>query len=130
MYGIPGLDDEETLQQIFGSVPLDNEPQPNVQAQQAQAPVLAQLLAPQQLEEMTADGSDIAQALRAEGEGQAASAAAAGRNRIAQQSAANQNAMAQDAQSRGGGLLSSLLKIGANIAMNKWISGMIPKRGA
>lgn len=130
MYGIQGLNDEELWQQILGATPPETEPQPDVQAQQAQAPALAQLLAPQQLEEMTTDGSDIAQALRAEGEQQAATAAAAGQNRMAQQQAANNAAMQQAQQGRDGGLLSSLLKIGANIALNKWIGGMFPKRGA
>ena len=125
MYGIPGFDDEEALQQYL--MTQNEAPNEGFQAQQMQYPELAQLLGggggvTQQLEDMSEGGSDTAQAMAALGQ-QLGANAAAGRNRIAQQAQADQ-------QSKGGGLLGSLLKIGANIAMNNWIGGMFPKKGA
>lgn len=134
MYGIPGFDDEEALQQYL--MTQNEAPNEGFQAQQMQYPELAQLLGgggggvTQQLEDMGENGSDVAQAMAALGQQMGANAAAAGRNRMAQQAQANQAAMQQANQSSGGGLLGSLLKIGANIAMNKWIGGMFPKTGA
>lgn len=131
MYGIQGFDDEETLRQLL--MPNNETDGGDFQAQPTQAPELAQLLAggtEQPLQDMSELGSGNAQNMADVGRQIANSAMAAGANRIAQQQTANQAAMQQDQQSRGGGsLLGSLLKIGANIALNKWIGGMFPKRG-
>lgn len=134
MYGIPGFDDEEALQQYL--MAQSEAPNEGFQAQQMQYPELAQLLGgggggvTQQLEDMSEGGSDTAQSMAALGQQMGANAAAAGRNRIAQQAQASQAAMQEAQQSKGGGLLGSLLKIGANIALNNWIGGMFPKKGA
>ncbi|MBR1646046.1 MAG: hypothetical protein IJ685_04620 [Selenomonadaceae bacterium] len=138
MYRIPGLNDEESnnlfnqyLQEgLLGEAP----PPEGFQAQQPQTPELAQGLlggdVTQQMQDMSEGGSDTAQSMAALGQHLGETAAAAGRSRIAQQQAANQAAMQQDQQSKGGGLLGGLLKLGANIALNKWIGGMFPKKGA
>lgn len=85
MYGIPGFDDEEALQQYL--MAQNEAPNEGFQAQQMQYPELAQLLGgggvTQQLEDMSENGSDVAQAMAALGQQMGANAAA-GRNRIAQ----------------------------------------------
>lgn len=133
MYGIPGFDDEEALQQYL--MAQSKAPNEGFQAQQMQYPELAQLLGggggvTQQLEDMSEGGSDVAQATAALGQQMGATSTGAGRNRIAQQQQANQ----QDQQSKGGGLLGGLLKIGINMALGnaigKWVGGMFPKKGA
>lgn len=137
MYGIPGFDDEEALQQYL--MAQNEAPNEGFQAQQMQYPELAQLLGggggvTQQLEDMSEGGSDIAQSMAALGQQMGANSAGAGRNRIAQQAQANQAAMQEAQQSKGGGLLGGLLKMGINMAlgnaMGKWIGGMFPKKGA
>lgn len=137
MYGIPGFDDEEALQQYL--MAQSEAPNEGFQAQQMQYPELAQLLGggggvTQQLEDMGENASDVAQATAALGQQMGATSTGAGRNHIDQLKQASQAAMQQDQQSKGGGLLGGLLKMGINMAlgnaMGKWIGGMFPKKGA
>lgn len=141
MYRIPGLDDEESYdlyntylrEGLLGDVPNPEGFQAQ-QPQDIQVPALAQGLldgnVTQQMQDMSEGGSETAQMMAELGQHLGETGSSAGRSRINQQQAANQAAIAQDQQNRGGGLLGNLLKIGANIGMNKWIGGMFPKRGA
>ena len=131
MYGIYGIDDEESLRQLLGTTPLDDDPEV-YQAQQAPPPDIASGLlgdtggVTQQLEEMTEDGSDVAALMAQTAQGYDHGI---GANRIAQQQQANQAAIQQAQQSRGGGLLGKLAGIALNIGIGNMVKGWIPKRG-
>lgn len=131
MYGIYGIDDEESLRQLLGTTPLDDDPEV-YQAQQAPPPDIASGLlgdtggVTQQLEDMTADGSDVAALMAQTAQGYNPGI---GANRIAQQQQANQAAIQQAQQSRGGGLLGKLANIALNIGIGNMVGGWFPKRG-
>lgn len=131
MYGIYGLDDEESLRQLLGTTPLDDDPEV-YHAQQVPPPDIASGLlgdtggVTQQLEDMTEDGSDVAALIAQTAQG---FNPGIGANRIAQQQQANQAAIQQAQQSRGGGLLGKIAGIALNIGLGNMMGGWFPKRG-
>lgn len=131
MYGIYGLDDEESLRQLLGTTPLDDDPEV-YQAQQVPTPDIASGLlgdtggVTQQLEDMTEDGSDVAALIAQTAQG---FNPGIGANRIAQQQQANQAAIQQAQQGRGGGLLGKIAGIALNIGLGNMMGGWFPKRG-